>query len=155
MSTPPSLSSDVIDYLLTLLPDSGTLLSTILVSKSFYEAFQAHPNSILTSVVTNQIGPELLPCAIRLAHLNGHEYLASRANYVQNFPLERMFFRSGPQVVTPHLAALIKNDNVVTELELFFSTMSVLLSVHPREPGVLTDPLETDVRIGQAGPGRY
>jgi len=66
-----------------------------------------------------------------------------------------MFFRSGPQVVTPHLAALIKNDNVVTELELFFSTMSVLLSVHPREPGVLTDPLETDVRIGQAGPGRY
>jgi len=154
MSTPPSLSSDAIDYLLMLLPDSGTLLSTILVSKSFYEAFQAHPNSILTSVAKNQIGPELLPRAIRLAHFNRDEYLASRANYVQNFPLERKFSRSEAQVVTSHPAALIKNDDVVTELELFFSTTSVSLSVHPCE-SVLTDPLETDVRIGKPGPGRY
>jgi len=154
MNMPPSLSSDTIDHLLTSLPDSGTLLSTILVSKSFYGAFQTHPNSILTSVATNQIGPELLPCAIRLAHLNRDEYLVSRANYVQNFPLERKFSRSEAQVVTPHLAALIKNDNVVTELELFFSTTYVLFSVHLRE-GVLTDALETDVRIGQAGPDHY
>jgi len=132
MSMPPSFSSDIIDYLLTSLPDSGTLLSTILVSKSFYEAFQAHPNSILTSVATNQIGPELLPCAIRLAYFNRDEYLASRANYVQTFPLERKFSRSEAQVVTPHLAALIKNDSIVTEMELFFSTTCVLLSVHPR-----------------------
>jgi len=132
MSMPPSLSSDIIDYLLTSLPDSGTLLSTILVSKSFYEAFQAHPNSILTSVATNQIGPELLPCAMRLAHFNRDEYLASRANYVQNFPLERKFTRNGAQVVTPYLAALTKNDKVVTEMELFFSTTCVLLSVHLR-----------------------
>ena len=126
----------------------------ILVSKSFYEAFQAHPNSILTSVATNQIGPELLPCAIRLAHFNRDEYLASRTNYVQNFPLKRKFSRNETQVVTPRLEILIKNDNVVTELELFFSTTSVLLFVHPRE-GVLTDPLETDVRIGKPEPGRY
>ena len=132
MSMPPSLSSDIIDYLLTLLPDSGTLLSTILVSKSFCEAFQAHPNSILASVATNQIGPELLPCAMRLAHFNRDEYLASRANYVQNFPLERKFSCNEAQVITPHLAALIKNDKVVTEMELFFSTTCVLLSVHLR-----------------------
>ena len=128
----PSLSSDIIDYLLTSLPDSGTLLSTILVSKSFYAAFQAHSNSILTSVTTNQIGSELLPCAIRLAHFNRDGYLASRANYVQNFPLERKFSHNGAQIATPYLAALTKNDNVVTELELFFSTTCVLLSVRPR-----------------------
>ena len=128
----PSLSSDIIDYLLTSLPDSGTLLSTILVSKSFYDVFQAHPSSIITSVVTNQIGPELLPCAIRLAHFNGDEYLASRANYVQNFPSERKFTHNETQAATPHLAALIKNDNVVTELELFFSATCVLLSIHLR-----------------------
>lgn len=129
---PPSLSSDVIDYLLTSLSDSGTLLSTILVSKSFYEVFQAHPSSILTSVATNQISPELLPCAIRLAHFNRDEYLASRADYVQNFPLEQKFSHNEAQAVTPHLATLIKNDDVVTEMELFFSTMCVLPSIHPR-----------------------
>jgi len=132
ISMSPSLSSDIIDYLLTSLPDSGTLLSTILVSKSFYDVFQAHPSSIITSVATNQIGPELLPCAIRLAHFNRDEYLASRANYVQNFPPEREFSHNETQATTPHLAALIKNDSVVTELEVFFSTTCVLLSIHPR-----------------------
>ena len=133
LSMAPPLSSDIIDYLLTSLPDFATLLSTILVSKSFHEAFQAHPGSILTSVATNHISPELLPCAIRLAHFNRDEYLASRTDYVQNFPLERSFSHNEALTVTPHLLALIKNDSVVTELELFFSIACVLFFIHPRE----------------------
>lgn len=128
----PPLSSDVIDYLLTLLPDAGTLLSTILVSKSFYEVFQARPRSTLTSVATNQIGPELLPSAIRLVRFNKDEYLASRVNYVQNFPSEKKFSYNEPPVVASHFTALAKNDNVVTELEVFFSTTCVSPPVHPR-----------------------
>ena len=128
----PSLSPDIIDHLLMSLPDTKTLLSTILVSKSFYNAFRVHPSSILTSVATNQIGPELLPCAIRLTQFNRDEYLASRASYVQNFPLEREFSRNEVSAVAPHLATLIRNDDVVTELELFFSITCVLLSIHLR-----------------------
>ena len=142
----PPLSSDVIDHLLTSLSDAGTLLSTILVSKSFYEVFKAHPSSTLTSVATNQIGPELLPCAIRLVHFNRNEYLASRADYVQNFPSEKKVSYNETSTVASHFAALAKNDNVVMELEVFFSTTCVLLSVHPRS---YTDgALEIDARIG-------
>jgi len=122
-----SLSSDIIDCLFTSLPNFTTLLSTVLVSKSFREVFQARPSSILTSVAKTQIGPELLPCAIRLATFDRGEYLTSRVNYVQNFPSEGKF---EVRVVAQHAAALVKNDRVVMELELFLSTTCVLLSIH-------------------------
>jgi len=128
----PPLSSDIIDCVLTSLPDFATLLSTTLVSKSFHEIFQAHPSSILTSVATTQIGPEVLPCAIRLAHFNRDEYLASRFNYVQDFPLERKFSHTEAPAVTSYVATLVKNDSVLRELEIFFSTKCVSLSVHLR-----------------------
>jgi len=131
---PPSmaapLSPDIIDCVFTSSPDFATLLSTILVSKSFHSVFQAHPNSILTSVAKTHIGPEVLPCAIRLAHFNRDEYLASRENYVGDFPSERKFSHNETPVVAPCVAALAKNDRVVTELELFFSTTYVSLSIH-------------------------
>ena len=127
MAAPPS--SDVIDCVFTSLPDFATLLSTILVSKSFHEVFQAHPSSILTSVAKTQIGPELLPCAIRLAHFDRNKYLASRASYVQDFPSERKFTKNEAPEVATLVAALDKNNSVVVEMELFFSTMCVLLSV--------------------------
>lgn len=124
---PFPLSSDTIGCVLTLLPDFATLVSTILVSKSFYEVFQAHPRSTLISVATTQIGPEVLPCAIRLAHFNRDDYLASRDSYVQGFPLERKFSHTEAPAVTSYVGALARNDNVVRELELFFSTTCVLL----------------------------
>src|SRR5579872_691944 len=89
MTMPSPLTSDIIDCILTSLPDFPTLLSAILVSKSFHEVFQAHPSSILTSVTATKIGPELLPYAVRLEHFNRGEYLASRAKYVQSFPSEK------------------------------------------------------------------
>jgi len=124
------LSPDIIDCVFTSLPDFATLLSTILVSKSFHSAFQAHPNFIITSVARTHIGPELLPCALRLAHFNRDEYLTSRENYVRDFPSERKFSHNETQVVAPYVAALAEKDRVVTELELFFSTTYVLLSIH-------------------------
>jgi len=129
MAAPPS--PDIIDCVFTSLPDFATLLSTILVSKSFHEVFQAHPTSILTSVAKTQIGPELFPCAVRLAHFDRNEYMASRANYVQNFPSERKFPQNEVPEVTTHVAAaLAKNERIVVGLELFFSTTCVLLSIH-------------------------
>ena len=123
-------SPDIIDRVFTSLPDFATLFSTILVSKSFHEVFQAHPSSILASAAKAQIGPELLPCAIRLAHFDRNEYLASRANYVQDFPSEKRLSHNDASEITPHVAALARNDSVVEELERFFSTTYVLLPVH-------------------------
>jgi len=125
-----SLSSDIIDCVFTSLPDLATLLSTVLVCKSFHDVFQARPSSILTSVAKTQIGPELLPCAVRLATFDRGRYLKSRADYVQDFPSEEKFSHDEARVVTQHVAALVKNDSVVTELELFLSTTCALLSIY-------------------------
>ena len=131
MAAPPS--SDIIDCVFTSLPDFPTLLSTILVSKSFHDVFQVHPSSILTSVAKTQIGPELFPCAIRLALFDRNEYTTSRASYVQDFPSERKFPQNeAPEVTTHVAAALAKNERIVVELELLFSTMCVLFSIHSR-----------------------
>jgi hypothetical protein len=117
----PPLSSDVIDCVLTSLPDFTTLFSTILASRTFYEVFRAHPSSTLASVATTLIGSEVLPCAIRLAHFNRGEYLASRTTYVQGFPSEKKFSRAETPDVAIYTRDLSKNDDVARELELFFS----------------------------------
>ena len=147
------LTSDIIDCVFTSLPDFATLFSTILVSKSFHEVFLAHPSSILTSVAKTQIGAELLPCAIRLAHFDKDQCQASRIDYIQSFPPERKFSHNKAPEVAPYAAALAKNDSVVTELEVFFSTSCVHFPFIRR--GALTDALGVDVRIGRAGPGHY
>ena len=125
------LSPDIIDHVLVSLPDFATLLSTILVSKSFHQVFKAHPGSTLISVAATQIGPEVLPCALRLAHFKRYDYLASRATYVQEFPLERDFSHTEALVATSYVGALARNDRVVRELELFFSTTYAPLLNHP------------------------
>lgn len=130
MSMTFPLGPDIIDCVLTSLPDFSTLLSTVLVSKSFYEVFQAHPASTLISVAATQIGPEVLPCAIRLAHFNRDDYLASRATYVQGFPSEGKSSHTEAQGITSYVGTLVRNDTVARELELFFSTTCVLLFSH-------------------------
>ena len=117
----PPLSSDIIDCVLTSLPDFTTLFSTILVSRSFYEVFRAHPTSTLASVAATLIGSEVLQCAIRLAHFNRDEYLESRTAYVQGFPSEGKFSRADTPDFTLYARALSENDSVARELELFFS----------------------------------
>lgn len=121
------LSSDIIDCVLISLPDLTTLLSTILVSKSFYEVFQAHPGSTLISVAATQIGPEVLPYATRLARFNRGDYLTSRATYVQGFPSEKQFSHTEAPVVPSYVVALARNDSLARELELLFSTTCGLL----------------------------
>jgi hypothetical protein len=127
MSMASHLSSDVIDCVLTSLPDFATLFSTILVSKSFYQVFQAHPSSTLISVAATQIGPDALPYAIRLAHFSRDDYLASRVTYVQEFPSERQLSHTEALEATSYVGALARNDRVVRELELSFSITCVTL----------------------------
>lgn len=58
------LDDDIVDRILTWLPDFYTLKSTILVSKSIHTVFEAHPKSIIRAVAYNLVGPAL-PQALR------------------------------------------------------------------------------------------
>ena len=132
-SMPFPLSSDGIIYcILKSLPDFATFRSTILVSKSFNGVFRKHPDSILISVAANQIGPEVLSCAIRLEDYLNND-LPSRVTYVETFPLEKDYSNIKVPVVTSYIRRLIRNSNVVRELELFFSIRYVLLLIVPKD----------------------
>ena len=58
---------DVIHEILASLCDFRTLSAATMVSKAFYDVFQAHPMVIAHSVAANLIGPAL-PQAARAAH---------------------------------------------------------------------------------------
>lgn len=59
------LSDDVIDHILTSLPDFDTYSAAIRTSKQIYNTWQKHPKSINREVAWNVAGPAL-PSALRL-----------------------------------------------------------------------------------------
>ena len=67
MATFADLSPDLIHEVLVRITDFKTLTSAVLVSKTHYEVFQAHPKSILCAVLRNIAGPAFAAAA-RLAH---------------------------------------------------------------------------------------
>lgn len=60
------LSTDIIHEILVNISDLATLWATIRTCNKHHEAFQAHPKSILRTVLGNAVGPAL-PQAARLA----------------------------------------------------------------------------------------
>ncbi|OCH96683.1 hypothetical protein OBBRIDRAFT_17368 [Obba rivulosa] len=59
------LSDDVIDHILTRIPDFKTYTAAIRASKQFYTVWNRHPKSTLRAVAWNVVGPAL-PSALRL-----------------------------------------------------------------------------------------
>ncbi|KAL0061801.1 hypothetical protein AAF712_011318 [Marasmius tenuissimus] len=62
--TIPLLDDDILNHILTFLPDFYSLKATILSTKTFYDVYKAHPNSIRRAVAENVVGPAL-PEALR------------------------------------------------------------------------------------------
>jgi hypothetical protein len=62
---PLGLDIDIVDRILTFLPDFLTLQNVLTASKALYAVFQAHPNSIVRAVAYNVVG-SALPQALRL-----------------------------------------------------------------------------------------
>jgi hypothetical protein len=61
------LPLDIVDHILSCIPDYRTLLAAILTSKAqLYKVFQSHKQSILVSVTFNLVGPSL-PHAVAAA----------------------------------------------------------------------------------------
>ncbi|KAJ7145255.1 hypothetical protein C8R46DRAFT_1360100 [Mycena filopes] len=54
------LGDDILDRVLTFLPDFSSLQATILSSKAAYTVFAAHPHSIVRAVAQNLLGPAIL-----------------------------------------------------------------------------------------------
>ena len=63
-----TLPLDVIDRILTTLPDYRSLAATVLSSKVFWKAFDAHHRGVLRHVARNMYGGAL-PMALRLARV--------------------------------------------------------------------------------------
>ncbi|KAJ8081063.1 hypothetical protein PM082_017904 [Marasmius tenuissimus] len=59
------LDDDILNQILNHLPDFDSLKATILSTKSFYNVYNAHPNSIRRAVAKNVVGPAL-PEALRV-----------------------------------------------------------------------------------------
>jgi hypothetical protein len=62
---PLGLDTDIVDRILTFLPDFLTLQNVLTASKALYAVFQAHPNSIVRAVAYSVVG-SALPQALRL-----------------------------------------------------------------------------------------
>lgn len=118
------LDDDIVDRILTFLPDFSTLGATILASKHIYNVFKIHPNSIIRAVAYNITGPAL-PQAIRLLRYTPPPESNAPA------PVHKTWLETDPVSPITNLEAqsLVKNATVVAALENLFSSRQVPSSI--------------------------
>ncbi|KZT06332.1 uncharacterized protein LAESUDRAFT_679904 [Laetiporus sulphureus 93-53] len=117
----PSLSPDLLDRILTFLPDFRTLSAFIRTSKNLYSVFQARPKSIVKAITQNASGdPNIIPAAVRLAYvLPGRGYKRKEDNGDDALPKEREVAEL--PLTRAICEALVYHAPVVKELEDIFS----------------------------------
>ncbi|KDQ62628.1 hypothetical protein JAAARDRAFT_30540 [Jaapia argillacea MUCL 33604] len=114
------LDDDLVDRILTLLPDFSSLRSAIRISKAVHQVFQRRPNSIIRAVAENLVGPSL-PQALRVARLQQHSIAKDKRG---DFTLDELPAEEIVQnvVLTSTDAQLLaKNAPVVHDLEDLYS----------------------------------
>lgn len=109
------LSEDIVDVILTALPDFPTLLSTISASKDINTVFETHPLSIIRCVADNQVGPAL-PQALRLVRLC---VLPDADRSLGNIPKEARVLDI--PITRKEAGQLGRNSRVARQLEAFYS----------------------------------
>ncbi|KAF8073538.1 hypothetical protein FPV67DRAFT_751678 [Lyophyllum atratum] len=114
------LDDDIIERILTFLPNFPTLLATISSSRSFYNLFKNHPNSILRAVAYNLTGPAL-PQAIRVLRYSDLNNDAETDS--SEPPPPRAWQESDPvsPITNEECQDLARNAEVVNALEDLFS----------------------------------
>lgn len=109
------LDDDIVDRILTFLPDFSTLGAIILTSQHFYNVFKIHSNSIIRAVAYNITGPAL-PQAISLLRS------PSEPNaWLETDPVS--------PITGLEAQSLVKNATVVAALENLFSSRQVPPSI--------------------------
>lgn len=108
-------SADIIDHILTCLPDFKTFLSLVTTTKIFNTTFQARPHSIIRAIAYNEVG-HALPQALRLVRCEaGHFHDAD----LSDLPEEKTAMNTPIQ--PEEACALVKNAKVAHSLEDLFS----------------------------------
>ncbi|KAH7885549.1 hypothetical protein F5I97DRAFT_1410341 [Phlebopus sp. FC_14] len=136
--------ADIVDCLLTTLPDIHSLESFVLSSKFVYDVFQSHRTCVLKAVVSNHLGP-VVPQAMCLVKVMvdvrayWHGWLAPVA--INKLPKESDFRHDF--IVTMREAHIIAdNHDVVQELEGLYSWRQ-------------KDPRSTDSQLTQKESARF
>lgn len=109
------LNSDIVDLIMTSLADYETLKSTILTCKSFHAVFQAHQNSILTSVAYNLAGPTL-PHALSVLRYSADLPATFLGEACSSYNIV-----GSPPISLPEMPDLERNAAVVHRLEDLYS----------------------------------
>lgn len=123
------MSLDVTHEVLCLLPDFRSLSAAIMVSKSFYDAFQSHPKSVVHAVAANAAG-SALPYAARAAHYV-HKCSWTDARSPEDVPDEEHFQGLGWDLNRNLAASIESYVHAVRTLEDFYSQRwRFLHSVH-------------------------
>lgn len=111
------LNDDLIDHILTFLPNLADLQSTILSSKAFFGVFSARPSSFVKAVAYNEIGPAL-PEALRVFR------------YKVTDPWPEDVGGQSP-ITCAEARSLTRNAAVVKGLEGLYSSRHVVLKFQP------------------------
>ncbi|RDB17923.1 hypothetical protein Hypma_000688 [Hypsizygus marmoreus] len=117
------IDDDIVDRILSFLPSYSSLGATILSSKSFYNIFKLHPNSILRAVSYNVTGPAL-PQSLRvLRYTPPVEHAFSQPDPLKT-PPPPSWTETDPvsPITTQEARDLKKNAAVVNALEDLFSS---------------------------------
>jgi hypothetical protein len=115
------LDDDIIDRILTFLPDFSALRATILASKQFHTVFKTHPNSIIRAVAYNITGPAL-PQAMRvIRHPSHSESTPSSTPWAESHPIS--------PITGEEARNLTANAAIVSSLEDLFSSRHVHFAI--------------------------
>ncbi|KAF9220579.1 hypothetical protein BS17DRAFT_786780 [Gyrodon lividus] len=117
MQTPsPFINADLVDHILTSLPDFTTLTSTIVICRAVHNVYRAHPNSVQRAVAYNLVG-ETLPDAVR--------YVRCKRDGMTLKPANELFgedeFAKNPTLLKEEINHLITISKHGKELEALFS----------------------------------
>lgn len=129
------LPTDLIDRILTILPDFQSLSSAIRTSNSvIYSVFQSHPKSIVRSVAHNVAGPAF-PQALRFLHFSSLvDTTGSSSDALDKLPDEYHILETPITRTLAH--QLEEHARMIFSLENLFSlryclTIHLCLALHP------------------------
>jgi hypothetical protein len=119
------LDDDIVDRILTFLPNFTALGATILASKHFYTVFKTHPHSIVRAVAYNITGPAL-PQAMRVLRYTPPDD-PDPQNQNTLGPPPKQWLETDPvsPITNDEAGDLVENAAAVAALEDFFSLRQV------------------------------
>lgn len=132
------LDDDIIDRILTFLPNFSALGAAVLASKHFHTVFRTHPTSVFRAVAYNVTGP-VLPQAMRVVRYSP-KYILSEQDSLSTPPPPTPWAETDSisPITGTEARKLTENAAVVAALEDLFSSRHVVsLQSHSHELSIV------------------